>query len=261
MSIKNSITPARQRIAWQPSAKEEIIDFYTNRFERIFAEQAPDYVKDIGNISEWACVSYEGIFVRGIDGKGIQFNTFEDLRDFLLDNIAKAAYYGTGALFTVDIDAKDVAKTGLCELHPKFEDYEIGSAEYNTRLEYVHNIPPRGYDYCFNCIKIAVDKIYQIHDILVKIGADPETISLWFSGQGAHLECNDPDMMDLNKDVREFIASYLSLNGMPIDKVITYGQNRVFRVPGSLHGNVGRVKTRLELGEEISMERVGVVVL
>lgn len=258
--MNNLMSQTKQRIAWQPSTKEEIIDFYTNKFEQIFTEQAPDYVKDICNISEWACVSHEGTFVRGVDGKGIQFNAFDDLCEFLLDNVAKAAYYGTGALFTVDIDAKDVAKTGLCELHPKFEDYDVGSAEYNTRLEYVHNIPPRGYDYCFNCIKIAVDKIYQIHDILVKIGTGPDTISLWFSGQGAHLECNDPYMMGLNKDVREFIASYLSLNGMPIDKVITYGQNRVFRVPGSLHGNVGRVKTRLKLGEEIYMGNVGMVV-
>ena len=261
MSMNNLMSQTRQHIAWQPSTKKEIIDFYTNKFERIFTEQAPGYIKDIDDISEWACVSYEGTFVRGTDGKGIQFKTFDDLREFLLENIAKAAYYGTGDLLTVDIDAKDVAKTGLCELHPKFGEYDVGSAEYNTRLEYVHNIPPRGYDYCFNCITIAVDKIYQVHDVLVKIGANSNTISLWFSGQGAHLECNDPDMMDLNKDVREFIASYLLLNGMPIDRVITYGQNRVFRVPGSLHGNVGRVKTRLKLGEEISMERVGMVVL
>jgi len=82
---------------------------------------------------------------------------------------------------------------------------------------------------------------------------------VYFSGQGAHLECTYPRMTELKKETRGFLASYFTTIGIPVDKVVTYGDNRVLRIPGSLHGKVNRIKTLLKPGEEFNVITTGVI--
>lgn len=232
--------------------------FYNTKFQYLFEENASRFVMSIGDVPEWACIDRNGKFIRGTLGKAIRFQTFEELKKFLIENGAISAYYGTGSLFTVDIDAKDVAKYGGCDHHPKFGDLKEGSPEFISRLDYIKNLDPRDYPYCFNCISLTIKGIHQIKKILVEIGVPENYISIYFSGQGAHLECTYPKMIELQKRTRGFLASYFTSIGIPVDKVVTYGENRVLRIPGSIHGKVNRIKVLLKPEEEFDAITTGV---
>ncbi|AGB50651.1 hypothetical protein Metho_2511 (plasmid) [Methanomethylovorans hollandica DSM 15978] len=246
-------------VTWRPASQEEIHQFYNTKFQFLFEQNASSFIKSIRTVPEWACIDRNEKFIRGTLGKAIQFQTFDELKNFLIENGAISAYYGTGSLFTVDIDAKDVAKYAKCEHHPKFGDLKEGSPEFISRLDYIRNLNPRNYPYCFNCISLAIKGIHKLKQILLEIGIPENEILVYFSGQGAHLECTYPRMTELKKETRGFLASYFTTIGIPVDKVVTYGDNRVLRIPGSLHGKVNRIKTLLKPGEEFNVITTGVI--
>lgn len=260
MAIQDILHSSKEIVPWRNSTKAERENFYMSKFRALFNENAPSHLKDISKVPEWACIDTDGTFIRGNTGSEIRFTTFEDLQEFLLKHSAISAYYGTQNIFTVDIDSKDVAKYGNCNRHAMFGygDLKEGSDEFEKKLNYIKNIVPLTYPYCFNCVALAVKSIFQIRDVLLDIGADEQSISTYFSGQGAHLECTDPKLMKMKTHTRRFLASYFYHLGVPVDKVVTYGENRVLRIPGSLHGKVNRFKAKILPGEEFDINSTGV---
>jgi len=261
MAIEDILKANKDLKPWRPSTEIERDRFYRSKFEKLFYSHASSCITDICNVSEWACVDQKGSFVRGTIGNEIRFETFDELQDFLIEHNAISAYYGTGNLFTVDIDSKDVARYGNCDRHAMFglDSEKLDKEETEKRENYIRNIAPRGYPYCFDCVAIAVKNIFQVRDVLIKVGVDEESISTYFSGQGAHLECTDPKMCSLGVHSRMFLAKYLDFLGIPIDKIVTYGENRVFRIPGSLHGKVNRAKVKIIPGDDFDINLTGVV--
>jgi DNA primase catalytic subunit len=255
------LNPKLDIVPWRPSTDNERETFYLSKFRSYFYRNASPFVRDIANVSEWACIDKNGQFIRGTIGKEIKFESFNQLQEFLLEHSAISAYYGTGNLFTVDIDSKDVAKYGNCPRHSKFGFGYLkdGSNESLIRQNYIKNIDPHGFPYCFECVSISIRGINHIRNILLDIGVKEENIWIYFSGQGSHLECNDPQLIALGRSSRGFLASYFSASGIPIDKVVTYGENRVLRIPGSLHGKVNRVKVLLPPGEMFDVNVTGVI--
>lgn len=248
-------------IPWRSSTKEEIVQFYEMRFKRLFEKNASPHVQNIANVSEWACIDFDGNFIRGTIGDEIHFENFKELQEFLIENHAISAYHGQENIFTVDIDSKDVAKKGFCDRHTVFglDHLKEGSEEYNKRLNYITNIPPRNYPYCFNCVQTAIQNINVVRDILLSMGVRDDLTSIYFSGQGAHLECYDPIMMELGNQAKRFLAHHFEKEGIPVDKVVTHGENRVFRIAGSLHGKVNRIKLKLEPWEKVDINTIGVL--
>jgi DNA primase catalytic subunit len=251
----------QNEIPWRLSTEEEIIQFYEMRFKKLFEKNASSYVQNIANVSEWACVDINGNFIRGTIGDEIHFDTFKELQAFLIENRAISAYHGQDNIFTVDIDSKDVAKKGFCDRHTVFGDNSLkeGTEEYNKRLNYINNIPPRNYPYCFHCVETALYHINCARDILLSMGVSPDLTSIYFSGQGAHLECYDSNMTELGVQAKRFLANHFEKEGIPVDKVVTHGENRVFRIAGSLHGKVNRIKLKLEPWEKVDINTIGVL--
>ncbi|MGB8217984.1 MAG: hypothetical protein WCE94_11855 [Candidatus Methanoperedens sp.] len=267
----HKITP----VDWRPSTSEEIKIYYKDAFPRTwktlpeylaktlseeyaFAFLRPVKTMDIGGI-----VKEKDFLRRENRGYGHDLNTLQKLllnfRQFdplgaVIENSQVESFYFSLRmkdrwLIAFDIDAKDIALSGLCEHHPGLRPDADDSEIINWR-RMIGNIPPvhpkhikdpeKGYLYCYNCIQVAVNKAFEAKKILMEWGFAPEDIHIYYSGQGAHIHVTDSETWSYPKDARIFIAKMLTKAEIPIDTPITIDSRRVLRFTGSLHAGVNR---------------------
>lgn len=267
----HKITP----VDWRPSTSDEIKIYYKYVFPRIwktlpeylakalseeyaFAFLMPVKTMDIGGI-----VKEKDFLRRENRGYGHDLNTLQKLllnfRQFdplgaVIENSQVESFYFSLRmkdrwLLAFDIDAKDIALSGICEHHPGLRPDADDSEIINWR-RMIGNIPPvhpkhikdpeKGYLYCYNCIQEAVNKAFETKKLLMEWGFAPEDIHIYYSGQGAHIHVTDPETWSYPKDARIFIAKMLTKAGIPVDTPITIDSRRVLRFTGSLHAGVNR---------------------
>jgi DNA primase catalytic subunit len=260
---------------WRPSTAKEIQSYYKHVFPTTW-KSLPEY------ITKSLSLEYAFAFLRPI--KTLERNAVKEkdflrranrnleslkkLQNLLLDfkrfdpvaavvenSQVESLYFSLKMiderwLLAFDIDAKNVAMSGMCEHHHGLKP-DADDADVIKWRRMIGGIPPvhpqhikdpeKGYLYCFNCLQIAVNKAFELKRTLMEWGFSPDDIRIYYSGQGAHVHVIGPDAWNYLRPAREFIAKQLATNHkQPIDTMVTIDARRVLRVPGSLHGGVNR---------------------
>ncbi len=262
-------------IEWRQSTSDEIKIYYKDIFPRTW-KTLPEYLAKA--LSEEYAFAFlrpvktmdingvikEKDFLRrenrgyGYDLKSLQklllnFRQFDPIGAVIEISRVESFYFSLKMkdrwLLAFDIDAKDIALSGMCEYHPGLRPDADGNEIISWR-RMIGNIPPvhpkhakdpeNGYLYCYNCIQEAVNKAFESKKILIEWGFAPEDIHIYYSGQGAHIHVTDPETWSYPKDTRIFIAKMLTKAGIPLDTAITIDSRRVLRFTGSLHAGVNR---------------------
>ncbi len=262
-------------INWRPSTSDEIKIYYKDVFPRTWKtlpeylaktlseEYAFAFLRPVKTMDMSGNVKEKDFLRRENRGYGHDLNTLQKLllnfRQFdplgaLIENSQVESFYFSlkmkdGWLLAFDIDAKDIALSGICEHHPGLRPDADDSEIINWRRT-IGSIPPvhpkhvkdpeKGYLYCYNCIQEAVNKAFETKKILIEWGFATEDIHIYYSGQGAHVHVTDPETWSYPKDARIFIAKMITKAGIPLDTPITIDSRRVLRFTGSLHAGVNR---------------------
>ena len=256
-----------KKIKWQPATSEKIKHFYENDFLRLI-ENNPSYLHP-RNISEFGISLVNPVttthgpreFIRR---KNIDIDSYEKLQKVCLDlmqndpqkriledSYPKGIYFGLtdiqkyGWLLAFDIDAKNIAKKGLCSLHNGQTNGKLTSEQ--TKI--VKSLPPEDYLYCFNCLYLSIQYAYQVRTILKEWGFEEKNIRIYYSGQGTHIHVDSPSSWAYGTITREYIQKMLiEKYGIPLDPTVTCDTSRVLRYPGSLNAQVNRFVA--EIGTE-----------
>lgn len=255
-------------IEWRPATVEDINGFYRTAFMDLVKDM-PVYLINPWHPSEYGFAPLYPIKTKSGERKFLRrtnttVRSFGDLRNMCLDfekydptNAALMSqpmtgiYFGLngireyGWLLAFDIDAKHIASKGLCPYHDGYAD--IPKPDANSVVKEITRIPPispvdgHEYVYCFNCILESIKQAQRTKDILVEWGFDERLITIYYSGQGAHIHVTDPECWTYSKEARYYIQTMLiEKYDIPLDPVITCDEKRVLRLPGSLNGNVNR---------------------
>lgn len=140
-----------------------------------------------------------------------------------------------------DIDADDIA----AQRHRKPDD----DRQDKTILAEngVGERPPLSegdntFQYTYQDIQQALTSAHELRD-WAHTSLDAEQTAVYYSGQGAHLYIIDTQIAQTyTSSTREAIAKRIINNlNIPIDKRVTYSNNRVLRVPYSIHADVSRI--------------------
>lgn len=172
--------------------------------------------------------------------------------------VPEAAYYALDHherfwVLSFDIDAKDVAKL---ELAGHTIDIDSVSEEQIKNAGIVAEAPspvphPRDddgelheYAYRFEHIDKAIDLGFDLVDWLENMVGFNET-RVFYSGQGVHVYAlDDRPHYQWTYQSRRFITGYIRQKlDIPIDEPVTWDQERVIRIPQTLHTDVSRIVT------------------
>lgn len=165
--------------------------------------------------------------------------------------VAKSVYasldnWDRNRITAVDIDAKDVA---LDRLPLDEDDRKDDETEQQAKLRQSNVIEasPEGFPYEFKDIRRAIQMAFEIKNIF-ETNYEAESTVVVYSGQGAHVYLLDnDDYHNYDEPSRRVIATDLIENhGYAIDKAVTIQDNRLLRVPYTLHSGVSRVVTPIE---------------
>ncbi len=261
---------------WRPSTSEEIRQYYKTVFPGTWnilpeylastspLEYAFAFLKPIKTMNAKGIIEEKDFLRRErrehrYDLKILQkmllnFKQFDPLGAVIENSQVEAFYFSLkmqeGWLLAFDIDAKNVAMSGMCEHHPGLKP-DANDDEVLNWKRMIANMPPvnpqhkkdaeKNYLYCFNCLQIAVDKAFELKKIFMEWGFSSDDIHVYYSGQGAHVHVTDPEAWNYTRPAREFIAKQVSNHmQIPIDTMVTIDARRVLRFPGSIHGGVNR---------------------
>lgn len=266
---------AVEKVQWRPSTSDEIKIYYKDVFPRIWktlpeylaktlsAEFAFAFLRPVKTMDMSGVIKEKDFLRRENRGYGndlktlhkllLNFRQFDPLGAVIENSQVESFYFSLkmkdGWLLAFDIDAKDIALSGMCEYHPGLRPDADDSEIMNWR-RMIGNIPPvhpkhikdpeKGYLYCYNCVQEAVNKAFDAKKILMEWGFAPEDIHIYYSGQGAHIHVTDSETLSYPKDARIFLAKMLTKAGIPLDTAITVDSRRVLRFIGSLHAGVNR---------------------
>lgn len=249
------INPETIKSTWNPSSEKEIKYFYQHIFPQI-ANKNPEYLNP-KNISEFGFAPLRPIstnrgtrdFLRRTntsisnikDLQAICLNIKEkDPIKSVLENVQfKGIYFklnnikNHGWLLAFDIDAKNIAKSGLCPFHSGYEN------STDSEISLIQSLPPYQYLYCFNCLLLSIQYAFDLKNILIEWGFNKNSIHILYSGQGTHIHVTDPISWNLGTTSREYIKTTLIQKyQIPLDPTVTNDANRVLRYPGSLNASV-----------------------
>lgn len=137
-----------------------------------------------------------------------------------------------------DIDAKDVAADEYRRPNDDRKRSQI------LEEEGVKDAAPEGYPYRFEHIQRTVDYAVELAGWLTE-RVDFEDVQVIYSGQGTHVYALDQDRYHrYTKQTREFLIDVVKeKRGIPIDEQVTPDDERVVRMPYSMHSDVTRVVT------------------
>jgi hypothetical protein len=271
-------------IDWRPSTSDEIRTYYKDLFPRIWktlpeylvkttpAEYAFAFLRPVKTMDMSGIIKEKNFLRRenrGYDLKTMQklllnFRQFDPLGAVIENSPVDSFYFSLkmkdGWLLAFDIDAKDIALSGMCEHHPGLRP-DADDSEIQAWRRVIGSIPPvhpkhvkdpeNGYLYCYNCIQETVNKAFGAKKILMEWGFASEDIHIYYSGQGAHVHVTDSETCSYPKDARIFIAKMLTKAGIPVDTPITIDIRRVLRFTGSLHAGVNRRVQELKYPYEL----------
>lgn len=150
--------------------------------------------------------------------------------------------YGWPLVF--DIDAKDIAANEALESLPN--DASLSTQEA-VQVSDIDEQPPSGYPYSFKHIRKAIEYGFVVEEKLQEKFGYQDTMVV-YSGQGCHIYGLDTDS-DHQPDpkAREVMKYYMSeVCDIPIDPAVTSDDNRVMRLPYSLHTGVSRIVTPIQ---------------
>ena len=146
----------------------------------------------------------------------------------------------------VDIDAKDVAleRANTSNVTPN-EDETTEQA--TLREAGILDGEPQGFYYEFQDIQQAISYGFQVAGIF-ESNYNSEATQVVYSGQGAHVYLLDSDPYHrYDEPARKVIAADLQENHtIPIDEAVTIQENRLLRVPYTLHAGVSRIVTPID---------------
>lgn len=165
-----------------------------------------------------------------------------------------------------DIDAKDVAKERISSESTSYQDVsdetveDAGIIQQPPTPDTISPIDATGfpdgqgsmttYPYLFSDIETSLEYAFKLREwLLDTVGF--ETVRVFYSGQGAHIYAfKDDPYYKLTHQSRRFLVTYVREQlKIPIDEAVTWDNNRVMRLPGSLHTGVNRVVTEIQSPE------------
>lgn len=165
--------------------------------------------------------------------------------------VAKSVYFSLASwdryrITAVDIDAKDIAveRADVEEVEPKEGETRRQS---KLRKSGVLQEDPIGYPYTFEDIDHAISMAFEIAETFHE-SYNVEETQVIYSGQGAHVYIIDDDPFHhYDEPARRVIATDLQENhGYTIDDKVTIQDNRLLRLPYTLHSKVSRIVTPIE---------------
>lgn len=165
-----------------------------------------------------------------------------------------------------DIDAKDVAKDRLSTGSTSYQDVgddtveKAGTIQKPPTPDTLSPTDATGsadghgsmttYPYLFADVRTSLEYAFQLREWLIDtVGF--ETVRVFYSGQGAHIYAfKDDPYYKFTHQSRRFLVTYVRERlAIPIDEAVTWDNNRVMRLPGSLHTGVNRVVTEIQSPE------------
>ncbi len=250
-------------IPLRPSSDEEIERYYREEFPARykdlppFIQYSPEYafaLKRAIDIELNGKPEKRDFVRRGNDGLFhdlhslcIDLKKFDPLRQARSSQPVLGLYFGVkdiknyGWLLWFDIDSKDVARNGLCDKHPGIPD-DATDDDIKKWEEMISDIPPKGYKYCYDCVKVAVRSAFRLKGILSSYGFNEKNIFVYYSGQGAHVHVLDDYAWRMPRPSREFLVDMIEQKeNEPIDRVVTARTQGVCRIPYSLNAKVSRI--------------------
>ena len=168
--------------------------------------------------------------------------------------VAKSVYvsldnWDRNRITAVDIDAKDVAldRISIDDVERKEDETE---QQAKLRQAGVIQSEPKGFPYEFSDIQRAIQMAFEVEEIF-QTNYDADSTLVVYSGQGAHTYLLDTDPYHrYDEPSRRVIASDLKENhGYPIDQAVTIQDNRLLRLPYTLHSGVSRIVTPINSPE------------
>lgn len=249
------INPETIQSTWHPSSEKEIEYFYHYIFPEI-ADKNQEYLNP-KNISEFGFAPVRPIsttrgtrdFLRRTNTSISNITELQEICLYIkekdpiksiLENVLfKGVYFklnnikNYGWLLAFDIDAKHIAKNGLCPFHSGYENSN------DPEINKVQSLQPYGYSYCYNCLLLSIQYAFNLREILVDWGFNESNIHIYYSGQGTHIHVTDPISWNFGPATREYIKTTLIQKyQIPLDPTVTNDINRVLRYPGSLNASV-----------------------
>lgn len=180
--------------------------------------------------------------------------------------VTEAAYYAldnheTFWMLAFDIDAKDIAKERVqAEEQARNENTPFETEKEVVRANGVYEQPPRPvtvktangerkheYAYSFNDLREALNQGFELKTWLADTVGFDETY-VFYSGQGCHIYARDNDpYYKWTQQSRAFLSEYIEKKlEIPIDTPVTIEDNRLLRLPYSIHSEVNRVVTEID---------------
>lgn len=180
--------------------------------------------------------------------------------------VTEAAYYAldnheTFWMLAFDIDAKDIAKERVqAEEQARNEDTPFETEKEVVRANGVYKQPPTAktvktangerkheYAYSFNDLREALNQGFELKTWLADTVGFDETY-VFYSGQGCHIYARDNDpYYKWTQQSRAFLSEYIEKElEIPIDTPVTIEDNRLLRLPYSIHSEVNRVVTEID---------------
>ena len=179
-----------------------------------------------------------------------------------------AVYYGLDNwerywVLAFDIDAKDVAKESIATSDQTFEDVTDEQVERSGIINQPpepHFLPPQDatgtsegngsvaqYKYRYEDIERSLEYAFELKEWLADTVGFPE-VKVYYSGQGAHIYALEDDpYYKFTYQTRRFLTTYIHERlQIPVDDAVTWDDQRVMRLPGSLHTDVSRVVTEIQ---------------
>lgn len=216
----------------RPATVSEREQFYRDTFDWAAAEDflarwdAPVFAVDVGSEStryrpKWKKYKGKLVYIR-------TYANQRGLQQKLVRYAPEDVYYvresaeGTEQELCLDIDPENCA----CRSCDRFRQQH----EEKTKV----------YSFCTDCFTAAAEHAKQLFDRMEKHFTD---VRLLYTGRGFHIRVLDETAYLMEQEDRKQLATHLQETGHPIDAWVTNGSIDLLRVPGSLHGLVGRICT------------------
>lgn len=184
---------------------------------------------------------YKGKLLRLTD-----WETVDDLHDKLVEYAPEDVYYLT-RIEKEDRVEVDPEQELVFDLDPENTDCE----RCERRKKYLDR-PARDYVFCQDCFRRTAAFTRQLADFLATHFSDLDIV---YSGRGFHIHVMDDAAFQLDREDRRELAGKVAKK-FPIDPDVTSGETDLVRLPGSLHGLVSRIVTRVDADDLADPDRI-----
>ncbi len=206
----------------------------------------------------------------------IKFESLEDLKRYLIENVPKHFYYSTaiyeypdatpmeakgwlGAELVFDIDV-DKIETPCKVEHDTWRCLECGYSGRGMEPEACPNCGSKRIKgdkwVCAKCLEVARNEVLKLIDVLENdFGISRSKLRIYFSGhRGFHIHVLDEDgeLYRMDADTRREICDYIRLVGFDVNRFISFdGESLKIHFSVKTPGMLGRIARRaLEIAAE-----------